>query len=402
MSVGRRAEGDRGFATDAVHAGTEGQQGSINTPVYLSTTYELDDERYAQWAAGDSEALLYSRVSTPNGRAVARKVAALERAELGLAFGSGMAAISTTLLALLSAGDHVVANADIYGGTYSLLTEELSRYDVSTTLADARDPASYAAAITERTRLLYVETLSNPMLKVADLDAFGRLAAAHDLWLVVDNTFATPWACRPLEHGAHLVLHSTTKFLNGHSDALGGVVVGPAELIGRIHWPMVHFGGAMSPHAAYLLERGMRTLVVRMERQTASAAAIANALDGHPALERIIHPSRADHPDHALAGRLLPHGTAMLGLVLRGGDAACLPFMRALAVFTEATSVGGVESLIEAPFNISHLFIPEQLRHGIGLVPGFIRCAVGIEDIDDLVADLRRGLDHIASIGIAA
>lgn len=391
-----------GFGTRAIHAGTAGEHGSVNTPVYLSTTYQFDDERYAGFAGGDRTTLLYGRLTHPNAQAVATKLAALEGAEGGLVFATGMAAISTTLLGLLSHGDHIVANPDVYGGTYGVLTAELPRFGIDVTFADMRDPASYEAAITPATRILYVETISNPVLKVADLDAYADIARRHDLLLLVDNTFATPWAVRPLEHGADLVLHSMTKYLNGHSDALGGAVVGSEALIEQLFLHAVYFGGSMDPHQAYLIERGMRTLDVRMPRACENAIKLADAISGHPAVSDVIHPLHADHPDHALATRLMPLGTGMLSFVLKGGDAATLPFMRSLHLAMEATSLGGVESLVEAPFNSSHVFVPEHVRHASGLVPGFIRFSVGCETAEDLIADVLQALDGLVDAGFAA
>ena len=232
---------DKKFATKAIHSGTNPIGGGVNTPVFLSSTYHLTDERYAGWAAGAQHTMLYSRLSSVNSEAVASKLIALEQAEDGEVFASGMAAISTTLLGLLSSGDHIIASPDVYGGTYGLLTEDLPRFGIEVTMADIRDPSSYEAAIKENTKIIYVETLTNPVLKVCDLDAMADIANRHNLISVVDNTFASPWGCRPIKHGFDLVIHSGTKYLGGHSDLIAGFVAGKKELIAQIFPKKVHF-----------------------------------------------------------------------------------------------------------------------------------------------------------------
>jgi cystathionine beta-lyase/cystathionine gamma-synthase len=283
----------------------------------------------------------------------------------------------------------------VYGGTYGLMTEELPRFGISTTMADMRDPASYEAAIQENTKILYIETLTNPVLKVCDIPAMVEIAKRHNLLCIVDNTFASPWACTPLAMGADLVIHSTTKYLGGHSDIIGGAVIGSKELISEIFQRKVHFGACPDPHNCYLLERGMRTLDVRMPRLCENAATIASRLENHPMIELVYHTSLASHPDYDVAQRVMPNGSGMVAFVVKGGDDAALKFMRGLSVIYEATSLGGVESLIECPFNSSHMMIPEDVRHAAGLVPGFVRMSIGIESIEDLWADIERGLANI-------
>jgi cystathionine beta-lyase/cystathionine gamma-synthase len=319
----------------------------------------------------------------------------MEGGEDAETFSSGMGAISTTLVSLLSNGDHIVASTDVYGGTYGLMTEELPRFGISTTMADMRDPASYEAAIQENTKILYIETLTNPVLKVCDIPAMVEIAKRHNLLCIVDNTFASPWACTPLAMGADLVIHSTTKYLGGHSDIIGGAVIGSKELISEIFQRKVHFGACPDPHNCYLLERGMRTLDVRMPRLCENAATIASRLENHPMIELVYHTSLASHPDYDVAQRVMPNGSGMVAFVVKGGDDAALKFMRGLSVIYEATSLGGVESLIECPFNSSHMMIPEDVRHAAGLVPGFVRMSIGIESIEDLWADIERGLANI-------
>ena len=380
------------FATDAVHSGTQHIGDAVNTPIFQSSTYKLTEERYAGWAAGAQHTLLYARLSSVNSDAVAQKLTAMEHGEDAETFASGMAAISTTLMALLNQGDHMVASADVYGGTYGLLTEELPRFGISTTMADMRDPSSYEAAIQENTKILYIETLTNPVLKVCDIEAMADVAKRHNLLLIIDNTFASPWGCKPLAMGVDLVIHSTTKYLGGHSDIIGGAVVGSKELITQIFMRKIHFGGSPDPHACYLLERGMRTLDVRMPRICENAHTLAVRLEQHDAIERVYHSKLESHPDFEVAQRILPNGSGMIAFVVKGGDQAALTFMRNLNIIYEATSLGGVESLIECPFNSSHGAVPEDVRVAAGVVPGFVRLSIGIEDVEDLWADMESAL----------
>ena len=380
------------FATDAVHSGTQHIGDAVNTPIFQSSTYKLTEERYAGWAPAAQHTLLYARLSSVNSDAVAQKLTAMERGEDAETFASGMAAISTTLMALLNQGDHMVASADVYGGTYGLLTEELPRFGISTTMADMRDPSSYEAAIQENTKILYIETLTNPVLKVCDIEAMADIAKRHKLLLIIDNTFASPWGCKPLAMGVDLVIHSTTKYLGGHSDIIGGAVVGSKELITQIFMRKIHFGGSPDPHACYLLERGMRTLDVRMPRICENAHTLAVRLEQHDAIERVYHSKLESHPDFEVAERILPNGSGMIAFVVKGGDQAALTFMRNLNIIYEATSLGGVESLIECPFNSSHGAVPEDVRVAAGVVPGFVRLSIGIEDVEDLWADMESAL----------
>ena len=380
------------FSTNAVHAGTQHIEGAVNTPIFQSSTYKLTDERYAGWAAGAQHTLLYARLSSVNSEAVVEKICALEGAEDGELFASGMAAISTTLMGLLSQGDHIVASSDVYGGTYGLMVEELPRFGISTTMADMQDPTSYEAAIQENTKMLYIETITNPVIKICDVEAMSAIAKKHNLLLVIDNTFASPWGCQPIAMGADLVIHSTTKYLGGHSDIIGGAVVGRADLIAAMFIKKVHFGVSPDPHNCYLLERGMRTLAARMPIHCANAAEIARRLEANEMIEVVHHTSLESHSDYELAKRMIPKGTGMIAFTLKGGDEAALKFMRGLEIIFEATSLGGVESLVECPFNSSHMFIPEDVRIAAGLGRGFVRMSIGIEDVEDLWDDISNSL----------
>ncbi len=383
------------FASRAVHSGTQHIEGAVNTPIFQSSTYQLTDERYQGWANGAQHTLLYARLSSVNSEAVVQKLCALEGAEDGELFASGMAAISTTLMGLLSHGDHIVASPDVYGGTYGLMTEELPRFGISTTMADMQDPSSYESAIQENTKMLYIETITNPVIKICDIEAMADIAKRHNLLLVIDNTFASPWACRPISMGADLVIHSTTKYLGGHSDIVGGAIVGRADLIAQLFPKKVHFGGSPDPHNCYLLERGMRTLAARMPIHCSNAAEIAKRLQSHELVDVVHHPSLDTHRDYEIAKRIIPKGTGMIAFTVKGGDEKALKFMRGLDMIFEATSLGGVESLVECPFNSSHMFIPEDVRIAAGLGPGFVRMSIGIEDVEDLWDDIYTALSKV-------
>ena len=388
-------DADRRFATRAVVSGNHHIEGAVNTPIFHSSTYQLTDERYQGWADGAQHTLLYARLSSLNSEAVVEKLCALEDAEDGELFGSGMAAISTTLMGLLSAGDHMVASADCYGGTYGLMTEDLPRFGIEISMADMTDPASYEAAIQDNTKILYIEVLTNPVLKVCDIEAMVAIGKKHGLIVIVDNTFATPWACKPLAMGCDLVIHSCTKYLNGHSDVVAGAVLGRADLVAEIFPRKVHFGGAVDPHACYLLERGIRTLHARMPIHVSNSLEIATRLEDHPMIESVNHPSLASHPQHDVAQRIMPKGTGMCSFVVKGGDGAALKFMRSLNIIFEATSLGCIRSLVECPSNSSHSFVPEEVRSEAGVVPGFVRMSIGIEDLEDIWEDIDQALAQV-------
>ena len=316
----------------------------------------------------------------------------MEGGEDAETFASGMAAISSTLMMLLNQGDHMVASPDVYGGTYGLLTEELPRFGIEVTMADMTDSSSYEAAIQPNTKILYIETITNPNLKVCDIPAMVEIGKRHNLIVIIDNTFASPWACKPLSMGVDLVIHSTTKYLGGHSDLIGGAVVGSKELITKIFMGRVHFGGSPDPHNCYLLERGMRTLHARMPLLTSNAATLAQRLDAHPNVIRVQHVSLPSHTEYEVAQRVVPKGCGMLGIVVGGGDEGAMDFMAKLKLFYEATSLGGVESLIEVPATSSHMAVPVDVRIAAGIEPGYVRISVGIEDVEDLWNDLNQAL----------
>jgi cystathionine gamma-lyase len=380
------------FDTLAIHAGQKPDPttGAIMTPVYLTSTYVQD-------GPGVHKGYEYSRTQNPTRHALEACLAALEGGAHGLAFASGLAA-TDAVLHLLSAGDHVVASDDVYGGTFRIMDKVFRRHGVSFDAVDMTDPANVSRALRKETRLVWIESPTNPMLKLADLAAIAAIARAHGALTVVDNTFATPFFQRPLEHGIDLVVHSTTKYLNGHSDVVGGAIVTrDAALRERLAFLQNAVGAVPSPMDAFLVLRGLKTLGVRMERHARNALAVAKLLGGHPQVERVVYPGLESHPQHALARRQMSGFGGMITFVLRGGLPAAAAFLRAVRIFSCAESLGGVESLIEHPAIMTHASVPKATREKLGIADGLIRASVGIEALDDLLEDLERGLAAAAS-----
>ena len=374
------------FDTLAIHAGQspDPTTGAIMTPVYLTSTYVQD-------GPGEHKGYEYSRTQNPTRHALQDCLAALEGARHGLAFASGLAA-TDAILHLLSAGDHVVFSDDVYGGTFRIFDKVFRRLGLSFDAVDMTDPRNVERAMRPSTRLVWIETPTNPMLKIVDLAEVARIARASGARTVVDNTFATPYFQRPIEHGIDVVCHSTTKYLNGHSDVVGGAVMtSDAELFERLRFVQNAVGGVPSPMDSFLVLRGLKTLHVRMERHAANATRIARFLEGHAQVERATYPGLPSHPQHALALRQMSGFGGMLTFVLRGGLDAARAFLKAVRIFACAESLGGVESLIEHPAIMTHASVPRETREKLGIADGLIRVSAGIESADDLVADLERG-----------
>jgi cystathionine gamma-lyase len=374
------------FETLAIHAGQHPDPvtGAVMTPVYLTSTY-------VQSAPGEHKGYEYSRTHNLTRHALQDCLAALEGAKHGLAFASGLAA-TDALLHLLDAGDHVVHSDDVYGGTFRLFDKVFRRHGLSFTPVDASDPENVRKAMTPRTRMVWLESPTNPMLKIADLSAIAAIARARGATSVVDNTFATPFFQRPLELGIDVVCHSTTKYLNGHSDVVGGAVLtSDGALHQRIQFLQNAVGGVPSPMDSFLVMRGLKTLHVRMERHQENAFRVARYLEGHPQVERTTYPGLPSHPQHELARHQMSGFGGMLTFVIGGGLPAARAFLSSLRVFALAESLGGVESLIEHPAIMTHASVPPETRAALGIADGFIRVSVGIENADDLIADLERG-----------
>ena len=391
-AVPRPTEGPR-FETLAVHAGQSPEPitGAVMTPVFLTSTY-------AQKGPGAHSGFEYSRTQNPTRFALEANLAALEggAGAWGLAFNAGVAA-STAVLATLDAGDHVVSGDDIYGGSFRLFDKVFRRLGLTFSYVDARDVRAVAAAIGPRTKLCWIETPTNPLLRLADIRAIARVCGARRVLLAVDNTFMTPFFQRPLDLGADLVVHSTTKYMNGHSDVVGGAVIGrDPELRARLAFVQNSMGGSQPAFDSFLVLRGTKTLAVRMERHQANALRIARWLEARPEIGEVIYPGLRSHPQHALARRQMSGFGGMLAFAFHDGRGAlgkARSFLKRLRVFTCAESLGGVESLAEHPAIMTHASIPPERRRALGIGDGLVRLSVGIEHVDDLIADLEQALD---------
>ena len=374
------------FDTLAIHAGQrpDPTTGAVMTPVYLTSTYVQD-------GPGGHKGFEYSRTHNPTRFALQDCLAALEGARHGFAFASGLAA-TDCLLHLLDAGDHVVASDDVYGGTFRIFDKVWKRAGLSFSYVDMSDAANVRRALRPETKLVWIESPTNPMLKIVDLAAVAAVARAHGARTVVDNTFATPFNQRPIELGIDLVAHSTTKYLNGHSDVVGGAILTSDEALAeRLRFLQNAVGGVAAPLDSFLVLRGLKTLHLRMERHAQNALALATFLEGHPQVEQVIYPGLASHPQHALARRQMRTPGGMLSFTIRGGLPAATAFLKAVRIFACAESLGGVESLIEHPAIMTHASVPAEVRAALGIADGFIRVSVGVEHVDDLRADLEAG-----------
>ncbi|TIF38179.1 cystathionine beta-lyase [Legionella pneumophila] len=377
------------FDTRAIHAGQEPCQstGAVMTPIYATSTYK-------QIAPGEHLGYEYSRTQNPTRKAYEDCIASLESGQKGFAFASGMAAINT-VIDLLDSGDHVLAMDDLYGGTFRLFDKVKTRTsNLSFSFIDMSVPENIEAAITPKTKLLWLETPSNPMLKLANLRKIAAIAKKHNLITVADNTFATPWIQRPLELGFDIVLHSATKYLNGHSDVVSGVVVvgDNSVLSDKIAFLQNSCGAVAGPFDSFLVLRSLKTLSVRMQRHCENANHLANWLSSHPKIEKVIYPGLKSHPQYSLAKEQMNNFGGMISLVLKGSLEDAKRFLARCELFTLAESLGGVESLIEHPAIMTHASIPVEQRKALGIEDGFIRLSVGIEHIDDLRADLKHAL----------
>jgi cystathionine beta-lyase/cystathionine gamma-synthase len=382
-------------------------QQPLGTPVYRTAAFAFESSaEYAAVLGDDAPGYTYSRIDNPTVDAFAAAVAALESASLpepatAQAFASGMAAISGVFLALAGAGTHVVAPAATYGGTYSFLRNVAARFGVTTDFVDLTELDQVRAALRPATGVLYAETLANPTTAVADLPALTEIAAEAGALLVVDSTLAPPVVCRPLEHGADLVLHSATKYIGGHSDVTGGVVTGRPELISRIRAVRIDTGSSLAPDEAFLLRRGLETLPVRMSRQCSTAMAFAAALAGHPAVARVNYPGLASHPGHEVARRLFdtgPEGTrfgAIVTVTPRGGREAGMAFADRLRIAQVATSLGGTHTKVSHAASTTHRQLGQAALAAAGIDPGAVRFSIGLEDAEDLIEDAWLSLDSL-------
>ena len=373
--------------TLAIHAGQHPDpvSGAVMTPIVLASTF-------AQEGPGVHKGFEYARTGNPTRQTLEACVAALEGGKHGLAFASGCAAM-TTLFHTMKSGDHVVACDDVYGGTFRILDKVMKPMGIETTWVDMTQPNAVADAIRPETKLVWIETPTNPMLKLVDIQAIAQAAHLRGVKVGVDNTFATPILQRPLEFGADLVLHSTTKYLNGHSDVVGGVIITNDDALSeRLHFLQNAMGGVPSPFDCFMVLRGLKTLPVRMERHCRNALALAHWLEGHEMVNKVYYPGLASHPQHALSKRQMKDAGGMISFEVKGGMAASRALLAAVKLFVCAESLGGVESLIELPAVMTHGSVPVENRQKLGISDGLIRISVGLEALDDLREDLENAL----------
>ncbi len=391
---------DLGINSKLIHAGHRPDPtGAVTVPIYQTSTFAFRSaEHGAALFAGEGDGFIYTRIGNPTVRALEENVAELENGCAGIATSSGMAAVNTVYLALLSSGDHVVSTASVYGASRVLLEADYGRFGVTAAYIDTTNLAEARRAIRPETKLVYVESPSNPSMQVSDIAALAAMAHAHGALVVVDNTFASPYLQKPLDLGADVVLHSVTKFLNGHADVVGGVIVAKDPAVHkRLRRAMVNSGCNMDPHQAFLVIRGLKTLGLRVERAQESAMKVARWLQEQPEVASVRYIGLESHPQHALARRQMAGFGSMIAFELKGGFEAGKRLMDNVRLATLAVSLGGVETLIEHPASMTHACMTPEDRREAGFSDGLVRYSVGIEDVDDLIADLRQALEAAAA-----
>ena len=391
-----------GLGTKAIHAGNvkDAQYGALTTPIYQTSTFVFDScEQGGRRFAGQEGGYIYTRLGNPTVSVLENKVAALECGEACVAAASGMGAISSALWTIAGAGKHIVADGTLYGCTFALLNHGMSRYGVEVSFVDTSDLAAVKAALKENTCAVYLETPANPNLKIADIAAVAEITHTYnpDIKVVCDNTFASPALQNPLTLGADVVVHSATKYLNGHGDVIAGFVVGKADFIGEVRMFGLKdmTGAVMDPFAAYLILRGLKTLEIRMERHCANAKAIAEFLDQHPAVEKVYYPGLKNHVGHDIAVRQMKDFGGMLSFEVKGGRAAGTKLVNALHLITVAVSLGDAETLIEHPASMTHSTYTEEELAASGIPGGLIRLSAGLENAEDIIADLEQALAQL-------
>ena len=375
------------FETRAIHAGCEPDSGTgaIMTPIFQTSTY-------VQGSPGKHKGYDYSRTHNPTRTALEKNIASLEEGNYGLAFSSGMSAIST-VTQLLDADDHVICCDDVYGGTFRLFDKILKRYNLEFDFVDITSSQSLERYIKSNTKLVWLESPSNPLLKLVDIEAIANIAKKYNILVAVDNTFATPFFQKPLKFGADIVMHSTTKYLNGHSDVIGGALVtNDQDLYNKLQFLQNAVGAVPSPFDCFLVLRGIKTLAVRMERHARNALKIAEFLESHPKVRKVIYPGLKSHPQHELARKQMSGFAGIITFFIKGGLEAARRFLEKVKIFSLAESLGGVESLIEHPAIMTHASLPKEVREKTGISDELIRVSVGIENVDDLIDDLEHAL----------
>ncbi|USQ96975.1 methionine gamma-lyase [Caulobacter sp. RL271] len=395
-----------GFSTRAIHAGYDpaDEHGALTPPVHLTSTFAFESaEAGGEMFAGTREGHFYSRISNPTTDLLERRLASLEGAEAAVATASGMGAITATLWSFLRAGDEVVTDQTLYGCTFAFLRDGLTRFGVTVRQVDMTDPSALAAAISDRTRIVYFETPANPNMRLVDIAAISRIAHEKGAKVVVDNTYATPVLTRPIALGADVVVHSATKYLGGHGDLIGGIAAGGVEDMARVRLVGVKdmTGAVMSPFTAFLVLRGLKTLALRMARHGQSAQAVARWLEAHPAVQRVFYPGLQSFPQAALAARQMAGGGGMMAFELKGGHGAGVAMMNRLTLIRRAVSLGDAETLIQHPASMTHSTYAPEERAAAGIGEGLVRLSVGLEDVGDILADLEMALEPERIVALA-
>ena len=384
-----------GFSTRSVHAGeeTDPTSGSVVTPIYQTSTFAFPSTKILlEVMQRKRKGYVYTRWWNPTNQVAERKIANLESGESSLLFPAGMSAISSTILTIVQAGDHVVSMRDVYGATFEFMSEFLPKINVGVTFVDANRPQDIKNVLRDNTKLVYLETPTNPTLKVVDIQAVKKLLGGNDVKIAVDNTFASPYNQQPLKLGADIVVHSATKYFGGHADVTAGAVVSNSKFISELYHIRKLLGGVLDPHAAWLLIRGLKTFELRMRRHNENGMAIAQFLAKHPKVKQVFYPGLPSHPQHNIASKQMRGFGGMLSFIPRGnGDYASRVIDR-LKVFKLAASLGGVESLACQPWTLTHFYVPRSERIKAGILDELIRLSIGIEDADDLIADLKQAL----------
>jgi len=387
-----------GFTSKLIHGGNyKDKLGSVNVPIYQTSTFQFESaEDGARCFTGKSDGYIYTRLGNPTIKVLENIVADLENGYGGIATSSGMGAVSTVYMALLNQGDHIVSSSAVYGPSRTLIESHFSRFGVESTYVDTSDIENVKRFIKPNTKVLYVETPANPTISITDLKACAEISKQHNITFVVDNTFASPYLQQPIRFGADVVLHSVTKFINGHADVVGGIIIAAnKELYDRIHSMMTSLGCNMDPHQAYLVIRGLKTLSLRVERAQANAMEIAQFLENHPKVEWVRYPGLRTHPQYELAKKQMKGPGSMISFGLKGGLEAGRKLMNSVKLAILAVSLGGVETLIEHPASMTHSKVSEEEKRKSGISNGLVRYSVGIEDVADLIEDLKQALEKV-------
>ena len=387
------------FSTKSVHAGQydDPLTKAVGTPIYQSSTFYLSSGEYNSIHEGRArDEMIYTRYGNPSQWAVQEKISSLESAESSIVFSSGMAAINSAILSVMEKSAHMITSRDLYGGTYNLLYEDLQRFGMSVSFVSPTDINEIEVAITDDTKLLYFESLTNPLLKLVPIEDLVALAKKYKLRVIIDNTFLTPYNLRTLELGVDLVINSGTKYLGGHSDLVAGAVSGSRKLMDGVWAQMLKNGGSLDPHACYLLERSLKTFALRMRTHNQNAKELAEFLENHPKIKKVYYPGAESYPQHKLSTKMLHENcSGMISFELVGGDTAAHKLVDNLKLAKQATSLGGVESLISLPYNTSQASLTKNQRKLIGINDGLVRLSVGVEDIEDLISDFNRVLETL-------